>query len=295
MKSLRLLLPPLVVIPLTVVVLIPILVAALIKLAVPSVHFRRAYRRSVTRIGELWVAVTDTLFSFSYDTRYEITGTFDVNRSHSYLLIANHRSWVDVPVILHVFRNRLPFYRFFLKRGLIWLPLIGVACWALEYPFLKLHSRRDLEKHPHRRGEDLATARSACQRFRELPTTIVNFPEGRIFTNEAHRRQEPPYRHLLRPRAGGTSLVLSAMGDQLDSLLDMTIDYPDGVPKLWHFLLNRVPRIRVHVQQRAIPRKLTEGDYQSDPQFRRQFQNWINDLWHEKDAVIEQMKSGTPP
>lgn len=291
MNMLRILVPPLVTVPVTFVLIVPMLLAALVRVAVPIESWRRFCRHVARRIAELWVGITVRMFRACYDTRHEVTGDLDVDRTQSYLLVANHLSWVDVLILLEAFDGRVPFYHFFLKKPLIWLPLIGLACWALDYPFLKLYTREYLERHPEKRGEDLETARAACERIRGLPATVVTFPEGRLFTPERHRRSKPPYRHLLRPRAGGTSLVLSAMGDRLDALLDVTIHYPDGAPRLGQFLANRVPRVRVHVRQRAIPSAMTRGDYQSDPAFRAQFREWLNEIWREKDELLEEMKS----
>lgn len=292
MNLLRVVIPPLVIVPLTFVLVLPVLLAALVRVVVPVEGCRRSCRQFARRAAELWVGIVVRIFRACYDTRHEVTGDLDADRSQSYLLLANHVSWVDVLVLLEAFDGRVPFYHFFLKKPLIWLPLIGVACWALDYPFLNLYTREYLERHPEKRGEDLEIARAACERIRGLPATVVTFPEGRLFTPERHRQSEPPYRHLLRPRAGGTALVLSAMGDRLDALLDVTIHYPDGAPRLWHFLANRVPRVRVHVRQRAVPAAMTQGDYPSDPAFRAQFREWLNDIWREKDELLEEMKSG---
>jgi len=34
------------------------------------------------------------------------------------------------------------------------------------------------------------------------------------------------------------------------------------------------------------------GDYFADPQFRERFQNWLNQLWAEKDQTLESLFSG---
>ena len=57
-----------------------------------------------------------------------------------YLVLSNHRSWVDILVLQSVFRGRIPFLKFFLKQQLIWVPLLGLAWWALDFPFMRRHS-----------------------------------------------------------------------------------------------------------------------------------------------------------
>ena len=206
-------------------------------------------------------------------------------------MISNHQSWADVPVLLHVFHGRLPFWRFFLKHGLIWMPLLGQAFWALEYPFVRHPSRETLKRHPERRGENLRTARQACAGLRGFKSTVVNFPEGALFTPERRREQRARYRNLLRPRAGGTALVLAALGDQVDALIDVTMRFPGGPPSLGRLLSNRVERVQVHVRRVQVPPEMHLGDYENDPEFRQRFQNWLNALWREKDERLERMGS----
>lgn len=295
MRPLRVPLAPVLILAATVVLIIPMLVVALGKFFLPFSAARRVTRRIVVGIAQIWMAIVVRCFRLSYATRVEVTGDTDFDRKHSYLLLCNHLSWVDVPVLLWAFCGQLPFYRFFLKRSLIWMPLLGIAFWALEYPFVRFRSREYLERHPEKRGEGLETARRECENLRGIPSTIVNFPEGGINTREKHQRQRSAYRHLLRPHAGGPSLVISAMGNQLDALLDVTIFYPEGPPSIADFMLDQVGCVRVHVRRVPIPAELTGGDYQNDPEFRSRFRAWINDLWHGKDALIEDMKTGERP
>ncbi len=148
-----------------------------------------------------------------------------------------------------------------------------------------------MEKHPELRGKDKQATRIACERFRHLPVSVMNFVEGTRFTQAKHDRQESPFRNLLRPRAGGTAFVLETMGDILQSVVDVTIVYPDGTPTLIDLLADRVPAIRVRVRELPIPADLLHRDYENDAQFRARFQEWINALWMEKDALIAEMRS----
>jgi 1-acyl-sn-glycerol-3-phosphate acyltransferase len=40
-------------------------------------------------------------------------------------------------VLQRIFHGRIPFLKFFLKQELIWVPVIGLAWWALDFPFMK--------------------------------------------------------------------------------------------------------------------------------------------------------------
>ena len=100
------------------------------------------------------------------------------------------------------------------------------------------------------------------------------------------------YSHLLKPKSGGVAFVLDALGSGLHAILDVTIAYPAGRPTLVDLLSGRVREVRVHVRHRAIPDELLGGDYQNDRAFRARFQQWMNALWHEKDADVERLLAG---
>jgi len=115
----------------------------------------------------------------------------------------------------------------------------------------------------------------------------MNFAEGTRFTPAKHRAQASPYRHLLKPKAGALALALNAMGEKFNSLIDVTIVYPAGIPTFWQFLCGRVPRVAVHVRELPIPPEFCGADYARDPAFRVHFQKWLGSLWQEKDGQIE--------
>ena len=47
--------------------------------------------------------------------------------------------------------------------------------------------------------------------------------------------------------------------------------------------------VRVHVEPRPVERWTTEGDYSDDPEFRARFQQWLGEVWAEKDRRLEAM------
>ena len=271
-----------------------LLVLALIKGLVPIHAFRVGISRVLVVIAEQWIAVNGLLFALFTRTRWRVEGMDSVGLSRGgwYLVLSNHQSWVDIPVLQKTFNRRIPFLKFFLKQQLKWVPVLGLAWWALDFPFMQRHSRETLEKHPEWRGKDRQATRKACERFRHLPVSVMNFVEGTRFTPAKHAQQESPYANLLRPRAGGVAFVLETMGDMLQSIIDVTIVYPQGQPTVVDLLANRVAEVRVHVRQLPIPQEFVGRDYENDAQFRAQFQDWMSALWQEKDALIARMRSG---
>lgn len=276
----------------SVVHILPLLVIALLKLIVRTAAVTRGCDRALSAIAASWIDVNSWLFDHLTSTRLEVEGLPDVDIDGQMLVVCNHQSWVDIPVLQKLFNRRLPLLRFFLKSQLIWVPLLGLAWWALDFPFMKRYSRAQIERRPELAGRDIAATRRACRKFSRIPVAIVNFVEGTRFTPAKHAAGNSPYHHLLKPRAGGVAFTLDAMGEALDTLIDVTIAYPDGRPGLADLFANRVRVIRVHIRRLPIPAQFRGGDYQNDPDFRRGIQEWINRLWQEKDATLGTLRSG---
>lgn len=256
---------------------------ALLKLLLPPLRARLS--RWLVAIGESWIAVNSALIDALTPTRFEVEGLEGLRREGWYLVLANHQSWVDIPVLQKVFNRRIPFLKFFLKRQLIWVPVLGLAWWALDFPFMHRLSKSQLARNPALRGRDMEVTRRACARFKRLPVSVMNFVEGTRLTAAKQAAQQGAFRHLLRPKAGGVAFVMAAMEGMLQSVVDVSIAYPDGRPTVWQLFAGQVPRVRVKVRQRPIPEGLV-GDYENDPEFRKRFQAWMNALWRDKDADL---------
>ena len=127
----------------------------------------------------------------------------------------------------------------------------------------------------------------------------MNFVEGTRFTQEKHDRQNSPFSHLLKPKAGGVAFVLSAMGSQLHKLIDVTIDYPSGVPSFWDFVSGKVRDIRVSIKVTPITDITENGyfndNYFDDPKVRSQFQRWLNSRWQDKNDQLESINATQKP
>jgi 1-acyl-sn-glycerol-3-phosphate acyltransferase len=260
---------------------------ALLKLLLPLRKMRLLIDPVLVRIAEAWISGNSRWMRLTQSTRWDVQGLDDLNPRSWYLVNCNHQSWVDILVLQHLLNRRIPLLKFFLKQQLIWVPVMGLAWWALEFPFMRRHSEEFLKKHPDMRGKDQATTRKACEKFALIPTSVMNFLEGTRFTPAKHARQNSPYKHLLKPKVGGMALALNAMGDKFQAVLDVTIVYPDGAPTFTQFLMGKVQRIVVRVRSLPVPQHLIQGDYAGDPAVREAYQKWAQQLWLDKDAQIE--------
>ena len=289
MPSLRAALVLLLIVIHTLLHALPLLLLALCKVLLPFEGLRKAIGRWLAAIAESWIGANTWMVDTLTRTRFQVSGNRDLQVDGHYLVLANHQSWVDIIVLQKVFNRRIPLLRFFLKRQLFWVPVLGLAWWALDFPFMGRYSRREIAKNPELGKRDMEATRRACEKFRALPVAVMNFVEGTRFTPEKHARQASPYRHLLKPKSGGVAFVIDAMGGALHGVLDVTIAYPAGRPTMIDLMGGRIPEVRVLVKQRPIPTGVMDGRYQDDRAVRARFQQWMNGLWQEKDADLQRL------
>lgn len=267
-------------------------VLALVKLVLPFEAVRLRIDPLLNAVATAWIACNSGWMGLTQRTHWDVQGTGELAYGGWYLVNCNHQSWVDIFVLQHVLNRRIPMLKFFLKQQLIYVPVIGLAWWALDFPFMRRHGKAALRKNPELRQQDAETTRRACEKFARVPTSVMNFAEGTRFTPAKHAQQASPYRHLLKPKAGALALALNAMGGRFRSLVDATIVYPEGAPTFWQFLCGKVPRVVVRVRQLPIPADFSTQDYTNDPEFRMRFQQWLGQLWEEKDRQIGALLGG---
>jgi 1-acyl-sn-glycerol-3-phosphate acyltransferase len=268
---------------------LPLIVFALFKLLMPLATFRRLMTRWIMAMGENWVTVNARILALGNATRWDVRGVDELQPKGWYLIIVNHQTWTDIVALQTVLNRHIPFLKFFIKQQLIWFPVLGVAWWAMDMPFMKRHSKSYLAKHPEKKGEDLKATRKACEKFRDIPTSVINFIEGTRVTAEKRVRRNSPFKHLLPPRAGGIALALSSMGEMFDAILDVTIVYPTGPTRFWDMMCGEFDRIIIEIVRRPVEQWMMVGDYANDRDFRGQFHRWLSLIWGEKDARISEI------
>jgi len=261
----------------------PIMILGIVKFAVHMTAPRSRLRTRVililSGIAERWVEMNDRIFDWMLPTRWEVSGIpDDIARDRHYLIVSNHVSWVDIFTIFRALHGRTAFIRFFLKRQLIFFPIVGQAAWAFEFPFMR--------RRPGKTARDLETAWRACQRYRHIPVAILAFLEGTRFSEEKRVDEDSPHAHLLRPRVGAISFVLASLGDQLDGTIDVTLAYPGGDVTMWQFLSGKVDRIVVRARRLDVPAEFFTAEITEPGPPRDRFKVWIESVWREKDALL---------
>jgi len=138
---------------------VPLFVLVAAKAAVPLESWMRRCSRMLNAIAENWIWVNNLNQKLIGNTRWDVQGMETLKRSEWYLVLANHQSWVDILVLQRIFHRKIPFLKFFIKKELLWFPVLGQAWWAMDFPFVKRYTKSYLKKTPHLKGRDLEITR----------------------------------------------------------------------------------------------------------------------------------------
>ncbi|MBZ9556877.1 MULTISPECIES: acyltransferase [unclassified Modicisalibacter] len=265
---------------------VPLYALTLAKLVTPTRRWRLRVLGGLNRIALAWIGTNLWWMRRWLRPVLDIHLPEGLSPHQWWLVIANHRSWTDIFLLQMALHRRIPMPRFFLKRELIWVPVIGLAWWALEFPFMRRYKREALARNPALARRDREATQRLCDQARQTPMAIYNFVEGTRFTPAKQREQASPYRHLLRPKAGGSAQVIGLLGRQLSGILDVTLAYARECPNFWDFLCGREGPVSLQARRIAVPEWMLEGDYHQDPEYKERFQQWLNALWQEKDRRL---------
>jgi 1-acyl-sn-glycerol-3-phosphate acyltransferase len=267
---------------------IPLHLAALLKVLSRG-RLRAAATRALMEVVTRWSIGNHVIVRFTQRIQWDVRGDQDIDDlRHSYLLTANHQSWADILVMMPLLNRRIPFPRFFSKRELLWVPIIGVALWGLDFPLVRRFGHEALARNPALGRLDREATRRAAERYRNEPVALLSFLEGTRFRAYKHAAQASPFRHLLKPKSGGIALAMEVMGDQLERHLDLTIVYPDGRSGFLDLLCGRIQRVVVSMHLREVPAELRGGaTSDGENRYRERVRQWAWKLWQAKDAEIE--------
>ncbi|AVI63403.1 acyltransferase [Halomonas sp. GFAJ-1] len=265
---------------------VPLILLTLAKVITPGRHRKQWLLNKLCAVAQNWIGLNLWWMRRWLKPNLTINTPETLSTDQWWLVVSNHRSWTDIFILFMALHRRIPLPRFFLKHQLIWIPIVGLAFWALEFPFMRRFSREQIAKDPKLATIDREATERICQQARNAPITILNFVEGTRFTVAKRDAQNSPFRHLLRPKAGGIAQVISLLGDQLDGILDVTISYQNPSPTFWGFLCGKEAPITLEARQLAVPHWMLDANYHQEPQHKERFHAWINSLWQEKDTLL---------
>lgn len=223
-------------------------------------------------------------------TDYVITGD-RLDPRGTYLILANHQSWIDIMMVMVVLGKGTTLPRFFMKWELVYMPVINICAWVLDFPIMRRYTQEDIKDRPELKNRDFDYAHEVLSRNPERQCVVVNYAEGTRFTPEKHRKNRSPYKHLLKPKVGGPQLALDCLRGRLDGIIDITLAYPGAKVSVWRLMAGRVPKVMIHVERIELPDGL-EKPPETLAELKA-FRGWMNSIWAKKDARIDQMINGT--
>ncbi len=262
-----------------------LLTIAIFKLLVPIESWKTLCTKWIIAIGECWIFCNGLWIKLLHKPQWTVNGFDSLNQSEWYLTMANHQSWADIFVLQGITNRKIPMLKFFMKDVLIWVPVIGLAWWALDMPFLKRYTEEQIKKNPSLRGKDVIEMKKSFGRFARYPVSIFSFAEGTRFTEAKHVSQDSPYEKLLRPKAGGIGLTLSTM-PYIKKVLDFTIKYDSNDRTFWDFLCGRMSNVKIQVKIIDVPESLVQKNYTEDEKFREELKEWLYSIWEEKNKFL---------
>lgn len=266
-----------------------LLTIAIFKLLIPTDSWKRLCTKLIINIGECWIYCNGLWIQALHRPRWNVEGFEELDSSNWYLAVANHQSWADIFVLQGITNRKIPMLKFFMKHVLIWVPVIGLAWWALDMPFLKRYTKEEIQKNPELRGKDIKAMEKSFERYSRYPVSIFSFAEGTRFTKEKKDNQLSQFEYLLNPKIGGIGLTLTTM-PYIKLLLDFTIHYEDERRSFWDFLCGRMSKADVRVRQINIPDNLLGKNYEDDPIFRENLKEWVYDIWSDKEKYLEEVR-----
>ena len=266
-----------------------LLTIAIFKLLIPTESWKRLCTKLIINIGECWIYCNGLWIQALHRPRWNVEGFEELDSSNWYLAVANHQSWADIFVLQGITNRKIPMLKFFMKHVLIWVPVIGLAWWALDMPFLKRYTKEEIQKNPELRGKAIKSMEKSFERYSRYPVSIFSFAEGTRFTKEKKDNQLSQFEYLLNPKIGGIGLTLTTM-PYIKLLLDFTIHYEDERRSFWDFLCGRMSKADVRVRQINIPDNLLGKNYEDDPIFRENLKEWVYDIWSDKEKFLEEVR-----
>jgi len=236
-----------------------------------SKHIFRAINRFVA--GQWWSFLVTVI-----ETKNNLKVTFwgdQVPEKECVLLISNHQCMSDIPALMTLaIRNaRIGDLKFFVKDIIKYVPGVGWGMLFLDCLFVK---RNWLSDH-----QSIERTFKNINRYK-VPIWLVSFLEGTRFNSEKLNRSRSYAKknglwlpdNVLLPRTKGFVATVQGLRKSVHAIYDLTIGYPDGIPKLWQMIAGHVPALHIHVKRTSI------DDIPKEPS---EITNWVMTQFQKKN------------
>lgn len=253
---------------------------ALAQLLCPIPRWRKQLRGANDEVITAWVLLNEQMCRVFRWIRIE-TNLSDTlaPRNNWWLIVSNHQSWADIVIVQIVLRKLAPPIKFFTKRELIWVPFLGFGLWLLRFPYVRRGKREPTQSRQQLHKKNRHELQRAAVQFHERPISLLLFLEGTRHTPKKHANQAPSFRYLLRPKLGGLAFSLEALANEVNHLVNVTINYRGKVPGFWNFVCGRCTQVDVLVE--TIP--ITET-------LKKDLNGEVTKMWRAKDEVLAELR-----
>lgn len=266
----------------------PMQILGILRLLLPLRGATAAIEAFNYYLYRLWVFDNYLILKLTCRLNWHVDGDPIPRVKGTCMVLSNHLSWADILILCLLYRGRIPTTKFFMKRSLLYIPFVGLACYAIGMPFMHRYRPETLLKNPQLRGRDIRTTRAACRRAARFPTALVNFLEGTRFTPDKARRARSPFTHLMPPKVISLGIAMGEIGPRLETILNTTLCYPQNRAPRKPFIdlmCGRLREVYAHVEVLPVSPGMI-GDYAGDKAFKQQFKTQIHDLWSRKDQQV---------
>ena len=271
--------------------IIPVLVLVAFKWLLPIPSMQPGIYGMMAWIYRIAVQMNSWILFKVLKIQLDVTGVNQTYPGDFYLSLCNHQSWSDILILQHLLNRKTPIMKFLVKKELMYLPVVGLICWAYDFPFLNRGKQPPKISDNSDRRSDSQTLNRSLARFLRSSATIMNFAEGTRFSPLKAERQNSPYQYLLKPKAGGLIAIYKMMGHELAAILDFTIVYDAPRPTFWRFIGGKILRVKVHLDT-ILSNEFKENFGLPEINFNPgRAIEWLNQRWEKKERIIEQISS----
>lgn len=242
-----------------------LMIILLVKLILPFAAVQKGCLRLINALYCFIVGVNSFWMQKIVGIKLVVNG--ELNQHSSPVVICNHQSWFDIPLVQNIITGNGPIIKFLAKQELVWVPIIGWICLALGFPRLQRKINNG------QANNDINQIQKVSLEHAGGVGALLVFPEGTRFTYAKKQQQKAPYQHLLKPRSGGFKMIKQCVS-QDTPVVDITIDYHQKDVSIWR-CLHGDPRLITITLEHF---RFSDIDDVND---------WLNQRWLEKDQLFK--------
>ena len=239
--------------------------------------------------GELTLASWKGIQNLMHRPKYVVHGAEKLKKDIWQFTTINHLSWADIFLFLYFTNYKMSVPKIFMKAELWWLPITWAANIGLAMPFVVRRSKEAIKANPELAKTDKESTIRACRMYQLYPTNVCGFIEGTRIDKTKYDNSNSKFINLMPPKIGGMGYTLEVM-PYIDHLTDITLVYKTNKRTFWDFLCGDMNEASVTVNTYPIPGSLRNKDYATDDNAREELRNFLEEIWKNKDQIIENEK-----